>query len=106
MSVNAFLSFTEDGDPYERLHALAQMCSASGHTYIANMITEGAMLGLAPEDQRKIGRARELYVFDRVLPNGWAVAIDGVHDISDDTTYWTYSDDDRSVVAFGFGDVS
>lgn len=101
MSVGACLTFTSDGDPYERLHALAAQCEASGHTYIANMITEGAMLGLTPSDRENIASARELHVMDRVLPNGWAVLIGREHNIHDKATYWTYADDDHSVVALG-----
>lgn len=101
--IGIHLTYDCDGDPYDRLREVAALCAAGGHHYVAEEITLGLMLGLSPEDQVKIGTARELYVFDCVFPNGWAVTIVPWFDLDDESTYWTYSTDDLSVVEFGAG---
>lgn len=99
MGVDVHLTFTEDGDAAERLLLIAADCAAQGYGWIANMITEGVLMGLSPGALDKISRARGLHVFDRVLPNGWAIAITTadrtgvVHDIYDPSTHWTYPEE-------------
>lgn len=98
-----FTTYDTDGDPYDRLYQLAGLCEASGLIGMAQDIALGAVLGLSPEDQAKIGQARELYVFDCVLPNGWAITTSPCFDIHDESTYWTYADDAHFLAAFDGG---
>jgi hypothetical protein len=99
--IDVFLAYDCDGDPYDRLHDVAAHCTIRGHHGIADDITLGALLGLSPADQRKIATARELYVFDCVLPNGWAITTRPWYDPEDEATHWTYSTGDHAVVTFG-----
>lgn len=99
--IGGYLTYDGDGDPYDRLYQVASLCEGRGHVHIAQDIALGATLGLSPEDQAKIGQARELYVFDCVLPNGWAITTRPYFDIYEEHTYWTYSAGDLSVVSSG-----